>query len=415
MKEGKDSLAHQSPVTTEKKMTGSLAKYFVAAVVAFSIFSFGVGIGDGRIKIGTGSIRVTKANSSLPDTLDFSSVNEVYSALKQNYDGQIDKTKLLDSIKEGIAKAAGDPYTEYFNPDGAKQFSEDLNGTFTGIGVEIGKDKDNNIVVISPISGFPGDIAGLKSKDVITEVDGKSVNDMSVSDVVKMIRGPKDTKVKIKVFRAGKDQLSFEITRDQITIPSVDYKILDGNIGYMKISRFGDDTTSLAQKAAKSFKDAKVKGIILDLRGDPGGLLESAVDVSSLWLENKTVLDERRDGQTIKTYGSRGEAVLKGIPTIVMIDAGSASASEITAGALKDNGAAQLLGDKSYGKGSVQQLQQLPSGGVLKVTIARWYTPAGKNIDKEGITPDIKIVPTDDDIKQAKDVQKDKALELLKK
>jgi carboxyl-terminal processing protease len=339
----------------------------------------------------------------------------VYSSLKNNYDGTIDKTKLLDSIKEGIAKASGDPYTEYFNPEGAKQFSEDLNGSFTGIGVEIGKDKDNNIVVISPISGFPGDKAGLKPKDIITDVDGKIINDMTVSEVVKLIRGPKDTVVKIKVYRGGKEQLTFEIKRDQITIPSVDYKILDGNIGYMKISRFGDDTTSLAQKGAKSFKDAGVKGIVLDLRGDPGGLLESAVDVSSLWLDNKTVLDERRDGKTIKTYQSRGEAVLKGIPTIVMIDAGSASASEITAGALKDNGAAQLLGDKSYGKGSVQQLQQLPSGGVLKVTIARWFTPAGKNIDKEGITPDVKIVPTDDDIKQAKDVQKDKALELLKK
>jgi carboxyl-terminal processing protease len=236
-----------------------------------------------------------------------------------------------------------------------------------------------------------------------------------VSEAVKRIRGPKGTVVKLKIIRAGKEEKNFDITREEINIPSVEAKVEDG-IGYMKISRFGDDTSALAAKGAEEFKQAGVRGVVLDMRGNPGGLLDSAVAVSSLWLPSgKTVLSERRDGVVVKNFPATGSAPLKGIPTAVLINDGSASASEITAGALKDNGAATLVGKKSFGKGSVQQLSQLRGGGVLKVTIARWFTPNGKNIDKEGIEPDQKVELTEEDAKAGRDPQKDAAIEAVRK
>lgn len=311
-----------------------------------------------------------------------------------------------------MVEAAGDPYTEFLTAEQTKEFNEELNGSFSGVGAELGKDGDN-IVIVAPIAGFPAEKAGLKPKDVIVEIDGQSTHGLGISEAVKKIRGPEGTEVKLRVIRDQKEDLSFTITRENITIPSVEYKVLDGNIGYLKISRFADDTSELTKAAATKFKDADVKGVVLDMRGNPGGLLNSAVDVSSLWLPNdKTVLEEKRDGVVIKTYKSNGSALLAGKPTVVLIDDGSASASEITAGALKDNGVAKLLGIKSFGKGSVQSIESLPDGSSLKVTVARWYTPSGRNIDKEGIEPDIKVEQTSD---STSDVQLNAALNELKK
>lgn len=366
--------------------------------------------GQGRLSIhGFGATK----SKQVVHSLDYSSLDEVYQLLQKNYDGKLDNNAVLDGLKAGLARSTGDPYTEYFNPEQAKDFDEGLSGSFTGIGAELGKDKES-IVIISPISGFPAEKAGLKPKDVIVAIDGQTVNDISISDAVKRIRGPKDTKVKLKVAREGK-LLEFEITRDNINIPSVKSEIINGNIGYMRISRFSEDTAQLAQQGADQFKQANVKGIILDVRGDPGGLLSSAVDVASLWLpQGKTVLSERRDSIVVRNYQATGGDILAGIPTVVLVDDGSASASEIVAGALKDNGAATLIGVKTYGKGSVQQIERLPGGAMLKVTIARWYTPGGRNIDKQGIEPDKAVKLSDDDIKAQRDAQKEAAIQSLK-
>ena len=377
-------------------------------------FGVGIGVGNGRINLGREKIFHESAQKEgLPADLDYATVEQVYDALKSNYDGQLDEQSLLDGIKAGLAGASGDPYTEYLNAEEAKEFDEDLNGSFTGIGAELTKDKDS-IVVVSPIAGFPADKAGIRPKDIIAEINGESAYDITVSEAVKKIRGPKDSKVTLKIIRDGQP-LTVEVVRDNITIPSVESQIIEGNIGYLKVSRFAEDTYPLSRAAAQNFKSANVKGVILDVRGDPGGLLDASVDVSGLWLENKTVLQEKRDEQVIRTYTSRGTALLKGVPTVVLINEGSASASEITAGALKDHDAATLIGMKSFGKGSVQQLQKLRGGGVLKVTIARWYTPNGKNIDKEGIEPDQKVERSEDDLKNNRDPQKDAAVQLLKR
>ena len=396
-----------------RRRRGNFIKVSTIIACGLGIFWLGVGVGSG--KIGPDSIYHKPVASGLPKNLDYSSVEEIYDELKSSYDGQLTRSQLLDGIKTGLAQATGDPYTEYFSPKAAKQFNEQLSGSFSGIGAVLGKDKANNLVVISPIAGSPADKAGLKAADIISEINKTSTIGMNTDEAVSRIRGDVGTKVTLKLIRAGVQTLSLTITRDNITIPSVTTKTLDGNIGYLQISQFSEDTAELAAQAATKFKQDGVKGIVLDLRGDPGGLLNSAVSISSLWLpKGKTILTERRGGSTVKTFTSDGTNTLGGIPTVVLIDGGSASASEITAAALRDNKVATLMGVTSFGKGSVQEINKLPGGAELKVTIAHWFTPAGKNIDKQGIKPD-KEVKQPDDLAEGQDPQLDAAKAFLAK
>ncbi|MEK9196131.1 MAG: S41 family peptidase [Patescibacteria group bacterium] len=343
--------------------------------------------------------------------LNFDDVNEVYNQLKNNFDGQLDQQKLNDGLKEGLVRAAGDPYTEFLNAEASKEFSENLSGSFEGIGAELNKN-EKYVEISTPIAGFPAEKAGIRSKDIISEIDGQTAYDISVSQAVKKIRGQKGTKVKLKIVRDGKP-IDFEITREQITLPSVTSEVVSG-VGVIKISRFDSNTSKLAREAGADLKSKGVKGIVLDLRNNPGGLLDSSVDVSSLWIDdNQLVVEEKRGGKSIRKLNASGDNILKGMPTVVLINSGSASASEIVAGALSDHKVATLMGEKSYGKGSVQQVIELSTGASLKVTIARWFTPNGKNIDKEGIKPDQEIKISDQEYKDKKDPQKDTAINKL--
>lgn len=401
---------HQAPHKKTKKKISILK---TAGIIVFTGAVFGAGwlAGNGNIQVS--SYKAVSSNSGLAEKLDYSTIDTIYSSLRDNFDGELSEKKLLEGLKSGLAKATGDPYTEYFNAEAAEDFQAGIDGTFEGIGAQLGKDTDNNIIIVSPIAGYPADKAGLRPKDIIAEIDGETAYDLTISEAVDKIRGEKGTSVKLTVIRNSKPE-EFTITRETIDIPSVKTEIR-GQTGIMTISRFGDDTVNLAKQAAEEFKAAKVSGIILDLRSNPGGYLDGAVDISSLWLsKGTTVLTERRDNVVIDTFMANGSAPLKGIKTVVLIDEGSASASEITAGALKDNNAATLIGQKSFGKGSVQQPINLKDGGLLKVTIARWFTPGGKNIDKEGLEPDQKVELTPDDITSGRDPQLDAALSALK-
>jgi carboxyl-terminal processing protease len=385
----------------------------IAGTLFFVLIIFGAGLAVGRGNLHLFGSKSIPVNTSLSNQLDYSSVNQVYKILKNDFDGSLDQKKLVDGLKTGLVNAAGDPYTEYFSPKDAKAFNDELTGSITGIGAELGTNDQNNIVIVSPLSGYPAEKAGLKPKDIIAAINGATTQGMSVDAAVSKIRGNSGTQVTLTVVRGAAKPFDVTITREKITVPSVKYEE-DGDIGYLKVSQFTGDTVSLAQKAAQEFKSKNVKGVVLDLRGDPGGYLDAAVGVSSLWLNNgQTVVQERRGTTIVGTESANGNNLLKGLPTVVLIDGGSASASEITAGALHDNAAATLVGAKSFGKGSVQQVENLKDGSELKVTIARWYTPKGKNIDKQGITPDIAVGLSDQDVAAGQDPQKDKAFSLV--
>lgn len=405
------ALHTKSDIKSVSKKNKKVLKISAQVFLAILIFVAGVGYGSGDFSVSRYS--PTEDNKNLPAELDYTSVDTIYRSLKKNFDGTLNQEDLINGLKKGLAGAAGDPYTEYFNPKEAEEFNNELDGTFEGIGAELGKDESKNIIVIAPLSGFPAEKAGLKAKDIIAEIDGKSAYDISINEAVKQIRGEAGTEVTLTIVRNGEAK-EYKIQRQKISVPSVTGEVKDG-VGVIKISRFGDDTFTLTKQLARSYKDQNVKGIVLDMRNNPGGLLDAAVSVSSLWLSDKTVLTERRGGQIIDTMKSKGEAVLLGMKTVVLINGGSASASEITAGALKDNGVATLMGEKSFGKGSVQQPVNLADGGLLKITIARWYTPAGKNIDKEGIKPDKEVKPGDNDTAGGKDTQLEAALAEIQK
>lgn len=394
-----------------KPKGGQILKSAGNVAILLIVFTIGLNFGNGRIDIH----RKAATNPQLPNHLSYSDIDVVYQSLKQNYDGKLTEAQLIDGLKHGLAEATKDPYTVFFTAKEAKQFESEVNNHFSGIGAQLGEDSDGNLQVIAPIDGYPADRAGLKAKDLIATINGQSTNNMSIDEAVSRIKGPAGTKVHLQIVRNKKEALDFTITREEIKVPSVKTKILDGNIGYIQLSDFANDTAELTRQAADKFAAQNVKGVILDLRNNGGGYLDAAVDVSSLWLPDGTkVLDERQGGTVVDTLRASGDAPLSGLPTVVLINGGSASASEITAGALHDNHAAYLIGEKSYGKGVVQQLVNFHDGSQLKVTVASWYRPNGQNINKKGINPDKKIKLTDADFKIDKDPQLQAAIGYLK-
>lgn len=400
----RESLAVRSTKRIRSVSYGALA---LAVVIAFIAGNRLQTIGDYFFAPYT-----NKGNQALSQNLDFSSVERVYDLLKSKYDGNLDMVKLQDGLSKGLVDSAGDPYTVYMSEKEAQEFESDLNGTFSGIGAELGK-RDEKLVVIAPISGSPAEKAGVRAGDVIAKINNEDSISMNVDVAVGKIRGEAGTEVKLSLIRDG-SPLEVAITREQITVPSVKSEILEGSIGYLQITRFSDDTAELANRAAADFKAKNVKGIVVDVRNNGGGLLDSAVKISGLWLDNKVVVEEREGGKTKTSLRSGNNPILAGIPTTVLINEGSASASEILAGALHDHEAAKLIGEKTFGKGSVQELIGLPNGAKLKVTVARWYTPKGKNIDKEGILPDEEVKLTTEDFNANRDPQKDHAVAKLR-
>ena len=384
-----------------KKHTSFFGGFAITVVVIFVFFT-GIQFGNGNWQINY--FNKNKQNKDLPNSLDYSSVNQVYQQLKQKYDGKLDVNKLMIGMKEGLVSAAGDPYTTYFDATQAKEFNNQLKGTITGIGAQLG-DQQGAIIVIAPIAGSPADKAGIRAQDIIIKINDTSSSGMTIDQAISLIRGNPGTTVKLAVLR-GTQNIDFSIIRQTITIPSVVTKTLEGNIGYIQISQFGDDTSQLVDKAAADFKSQHVKSIILDLRDNPGGYLDAAESVSSEWLkQGQSVVIKKTNNIVTETYAAPQNGQLIGIPTVVLINGGSASASEITAGALVDNNAAITLGTKSFGKGSVQEFSNFSNGELLKVTIAHWFTPLGKTINKTGLNPTKNVPITDAQISAGQDVQ----------
>ena len=347
------------------------------------------------------------------ERIDFSNVEKTYQALASNFDGEIDKQKIIDGASKGLVEAVGDKYTEYMTSKEAEEFNKSLSGDVgTGIGVELAKDGDS-VKVVRVLAKNPAESVGILAGDVISKVNGEDVSKENTSEISKKIRGDAGTTVKIGIIR-GSENKEFSVTRAKIENPSVELSKKDG-VATLSIYRFDSETGVLAKKYAEEIKNEGISKVILDLRGNGGGYVQAAKTVASLWLEkNALIVSEKTGSKTVEEIRATGDNPLKGIKTVILLDGSSASASEIVAGALKEHKAAQIVGEKSYGKGSVQTTIDMPNGALLKVTIAKWFTPSGKNISNNGISPDIKVSAPKGESYLLNDIQKNKALEILK-
>lgn len=353
--------------------------------------------------------------TSTSDTFDFNVYSEVWNSLKTNF---VDKNKLTNKqlfygSLRGLAASTGDPYTVFMDPTESQQFAEEMAGTFEGIGAELGM-KNDTLTVIAPLADMPAAKAGLRAGDKIYAINGKSALGLSVDEAVKAIRGPKGTVVTLTIIR-GKDNkpLDIKITRDVIVTHSVKTIMRPDGVYVLTVTNFNDDTAGLFVHAIKDIIAKKPKGIILDLRNNPGGYLDTAVSMVSAWVPaGPVVIEQYADGRQVE-YPANGQDALTNYKTVVLINGGSASASEITAGALRDYKKATIIGEQSFGKGSVQTLQTLSDGSTLKVTIAKWLTPAGDFINEKGITPQIKVALTQADFDAGRDPQLQQAINFI--
>ena len=390
-------------VTGEKRQ--QLSWFLTLVIVA--IVSFVAGARSDALFANVASVFGVRTSNK---TIDLSSVQKTYQELIANYDGKLDTQKLIYGANRGLVEAAGDPHTVYMDPDETKEFDKSLSGQIGGgIGAEIGL-RNNKPTIIKPLENSPAQKAGIKAGEVIIKVNDEASSDWSVEKVVSKIRGEVGTSVKLTLLSDGKTR-EVSVVRQNIVSPAVESEI-DGEIGILKVNRFGDDTVSLARKYASEFVEKGVKKVILDLRNNPGGTVGAAQGLLGIWLDNQIAMTERRGSEIVKTLRTTGTPILGNMKTVVLINGNSASASEITAGVLREYGKATLVGQKSYGKGSVQIVLGLPGGSQMKVTEARWYTPKGKNIDKTGIEPDVKVDLSSDDVNNNVDPQMDKAKSL---
>ncbi len=325
----------------------------------------------------------------------------------------IDEKDMFYGSLKGMTESLDDPYTTFLDPQDVKEFMDDLSGSFEGIGAEVGI-RDDMVTIIAPLSGMPADKAGLRSGDKIYSIDGVSTVNMSLNEAVRKIRGDKDTEVVLTIIREGEDKpFDVSVTRGTIVIESVSWEKKDNGIYLIEISNFHEDTISLFNEAVLEILNNDPEGIILDLRNNPGGYLDTAIDVASEWIvEGPVLIEEMSDGKR-KEYFAQGLARLKGIETVVLVNQGSASGSEIVAGALRDYKLATVVGEQTFGKGSVQNLKPLLDGSSLKVTVATWYTPQGDYINEKGVEPDVELEMTLEDYEEERDPQMDKALEII--
>lgn len=380
----------------------------ILITVAFLVVA-GLGYIAGSATSGTlqGKINVLLGK----EEIDLSSVQQTYQALVENFDGELSQQDLIEGANRGLVEAADDQYTVYMNRAESTSFDDALTGNIGGgVGIEVGM-RSNVPTVVRVLQNNPAEKSGIAVGDVITHVNDESVKDKTLNEVVLAIRGEVDTTVKLTVLRTGTEKV-FSITRQQVNNPSAYGEIKD-NVGILTITRFDGETGSLARAVARDFKEKNVEGVVLDLRGNGGGYVTAAQAVSGIWLDKQVVTTERRGGQVVEELKSTGTPILNGIPTVVLVNESSASASEIVAGALHDHKSATLVGATTFGKGSVQKLITLPEGATLKVTIARWYTPAGVNISEKGIVPEIQVERTADDINANRDPQLEAALKAI--
>ena len=343
--------------------------------------------------------------------MDWSALDEVYNKLAGSYDGEISKETIIEGAKKGLTDSLGDKYTVYMDAATAEEFDNDLHGNVgAGIGVEMGL-RDGYVRVLRTLPDNPARKAGILAGDILYKVDGEEVYTLDTDEVAKKVRGEAGTEVEVTIVRDGEEK-TFKMKREEINNVSayVDY---DGHTAIVTVTRFDNDTGTIVQGFANKFAEKGINKVILDLRGNGGGYVSAAKDLLSLWIDGDVIVKQksRHFGDTEEKSGS-GKAILKDVKTIVLVNGTTASASEIVAGALQDYGKATIVGEKTYGKGVVQNLYDLSGGTKLKVTTASWFTPKDRSINGEGIVPDVEVERTFEDINAMKDPQLDKAKKL---
>lgn len=314
----------------------------------------------------------------------------------------------------GLAGSLGDPYTEFFTPDDSNQFQQNITGNFGGIGAELGENTSTQVVVIAPLAGTPAAQAGLKPEDIIAAINGSSTAGMSVDQAVNLIRGPVGTKITLSIFRQGwSAPKDFTMTRATIQVPTVQLS-MKGDIAVIQMAEFTQDADGLFYDALKKAVENNAQGIVIDLRNDPGGYLQVAVDIAGYFLKpGSPVVKEVGRSVPEVDYKSEGSGALSNMPVAILINNGSASAAEILSGALHDDRQVALVGQRSFGKGTVQQIEDLPDGSSLKITVAHWVLPSGRILDHDGLQPDYPVTITDAQVAAHQDPQLAKALQVV--
>lgn len=396
--------------------------FVVLALIGLAFFS-GYERGRGSLSLGddtalspADAIMLNKNSKS--EEVDFALFWKVWDILKDKFvdKSKLDAKQMLYGAIDGMLASTGDPYTTFFDPKENQAFQEDISGNFEGIGAEMDV-KDDILTIVAPLEGTPAERAGLLAGDKILKIDGEPTTNLDIDESVRRIRGKKGTEVTLNIYHAGDEEArDIVVKRDVIHVKSVRFEMKDENrVAYIRLNRFGDETAVEFQQAVRSAIDSRASGLVLDLRNNPGGLLGSAVDIASFMLPDRTVVViEENDKGVKRELKTSGGDVLSGIPTAILINEGSASASEILAGALReqrDN--VRLIGKKSFGKGSVQELVNVTRDASVKITVAKWLTPKGNQIHKVGIAPDEEVSISREDITEKRDPQVDKAIEWL--
>jgi carboxyl-terminal processing protease len=360
-----------------------------------------------------------KSDPAIP--ADFEPFWKVWNIIDKEYAGAKDVTNAqrVDGAIKGLVGSLGDPYSVYFPPQDSKDFKDTIAGSFEGIGMELGM-KDKILSVIAPLKNTPSEKAGIRAGDKILKINDTVTSDMSIDKAVSLIRGAKGTPVRLTIFHDGAQKpVEISVVRDVINIPTIDNKLRPDGIYVISLYNFSASSANYFEKAVQDFIKSGSDKLVIDLRGNPGGYLDSAVSIASMFLpEGDTVVSENsgKEGDTPTIYRSKGYGLVdtKKVKIVILVDKGSASASEILAGALHEHGIAKLIGETTYGKGSVQKVMDVTDSTILKLTIAKWYTPNGISISKKGIEPDIKVVATEDDFKSGKDPALNRAASFLK-
>lgn len=379
-------------------------KLVIAAAIAFIVIilatSFVAGLVVGHISDIPG-VKLTDEDSS------FDLIHEVMGHIKNSYAEEVSTKKLIGGAIKGMMESLNDPYTRYYTKSDFRFLQEESMGHFFGVGIELGM-RDHKITVIAPMEGTPAGRAGIKAGDTIIKIDGKSATKISLEEAVKRIRGDKGTKVVLTISREGeKKPLDFKLVREKIDIPNVFSKVLEPGVAYIRLHAFTEDSSSKINETLHKYEREEIKGVVLDLRNNPGGVLEESVKIASNFIESGAIVSVKGRTEGSQTYVARGDAY--DFKLVVLVNKGSASASEIVAGAVQDAKRGVLVGEKTFGKGSVQSVIDLSDGSGVTMTVAKYFTPKGRSIHKKGIKPDV-VVPlnkkgqADDQLEKAKEI-----------